>query len=193
MNENFVEKWYVLHTYSGHEYRVKDLLTERVVSLGVKDKVLEILVPDEEKIEIKGAKRRIVKKKAFPGYVLVRIMVEPYQSKTGTEYRMDNNVWYVVRNTDGVSGFVGTKNVPTPISDDEVAVIQGRMKRYSSAPKEELQFNVGDKVEIISGSFMGSFGKIESIDMQHSKLTVMVEIFNRLTPVEGNFDEIHSI
>ncbi|HCB64145.1 MAG TPA: transcription termination/antitermination factor NusG [Fusobacteria bacterium] len=193
MNENFVEKWYVLHTYSGHEYRVKDLLTERVVSLGVKDKVLEILVPDEEKIEIKGAKRRIVKKKAFPGYVLVRIMVEPYQSKTGTEYRMDNNVWYVVRNTDGVSGFVGTKNVPTPISDDEVAVIQGRMKRYSSAPKEELQFNVGDKVEIISGSFMGSFGKIESIDMQHSKLTVMVEIFNRLTPVEVNFDEIHSI
>ena len=108
MNENFVEKWYVLHTYSGHEYRVKDLLTERVVSLGVKDKVLEILVPDEEKIEIKGAKRRIVKKKAFPGYVLVRIMVEPYQSKTGTEYRMDNNVWYVVRNTHGVSGFVGT-------------------------------------------------------------------------------------
>ena len=79
------------------------------------------------------------------------------------------------------------------ISDDEVAVIQGRMKRYSSAPKEELQFNVGDKVEIISGSFMGSFGKIESIDMQHSKLTVMVEIFNRLTPVEVNFDEIHSI
>ena len=148
---------------------------------------------EEKKIEIKGAKRRIVKKKAFPGYVLVRIMVEPYQSKTGTEYRMDNNVWYVVRNTDGVSGFVGTKNVPTPISDDEVAVIQGRMKRYSSAPKEELQFNVGDKVEIISGSFMGSFGKIESIDMQHSKLTVMVEIFNRLTPVEVNFDEIHSI
>lgn len=189
---NLVEKWYVLHTYSGHEYKVKEILSERITSLGVKDKVLEILVPDEEKIEIKGTKRKIVKKKTFPGYVLVKVMVEPYESKTGTEYRMDNNVWYVIRNTDGVSGFVGLGNVPTPIGDEEVEKIQSRMKRYTATP-EEMKYKVGDKVEIINGSFMGSFGDIESIDQDHNKLIVMVEIFNRLTPVEVNLDEIHPL
>lgn len=188
-NNKLVPKWYVLNVRSGYEYKVKNLLKERVDSLKFDDRVLDILVPDEEKIQIRGLKRKIVKKKTFPGYVLVKVMVEPLLVKSGSEYKMDNEVWYVIRNTDGVSGFIGA-GTPVPIDDSEVEIIQQRMERYSASPKEDIKFNINDKVEIVTGSFIGSYGKVASIDPEHGKLTVMVDIFNRLTPVQVKFDEI---
>lgn len=188
--DNLIEKWYVLHTYSGHEYKVKDRLEERAKRLGVEDQILEVLVPDEEKIEIKGAKRTIVQKKCFPGYVLVKVKVEHYSTRLGTEYKMDSSVWYVIKNTDGIVGFVGDGKHPIPIDNSELESIEKRMVRYNSVPREELEFKVGDKVEITNGSFMGSVGNIQQIDEQHYKLIVMVDIFSRQTPVEVNFEEV---
>lgn len=190
--KNLVEKWYVLHTYSGHEYKVQKSLEERAVNLGVKDQIVSILVPDEEKIEVRRNKRKIVQKKCFPGYVLVKILVEPIESKLGLEYKMDNNVWYVIRNTDGVSGFVSSGFFPTPLSNEEIDAIQDRMKRYSEVAVD-VKVKEGDMVEIIRGSFMGSHGKISSIDIEHLKLTVMVDMFGRSTPIEVNFDEVKPV
>lgn len=188
-----VNKWYVLNTYSGHEYKIKRLLEERVERLGISDQIVEILVPDEERIEIKKNKRSIVQKRSLPGYILIKIKSEPKETKMGIEYKICNNVWYIIKNTEGVSKFVGTGNVPVPIEDDQVEAIQSRMKRYSSTSNVETEFKIGDLVEIISGSFMGSSGKISDIDLDHMKITVMVEMFNRLTPFEVNFDEIRSL
>jgi transcriptional antiterminator NusG len=187
---SLVEKWYVIHTYSGHEYKVRDALEERIISLGFKDTILEILVPDEEKIEVKNGKRKIVQKKCFPGYVLAKIKVEPIKAKSGQEYKMSNESWYVIKNTDGVTGFIGSGGFPIPIEEADVENIKKRMKRYTDKPKIESKFKIGDRVEIINGSFMGSFGKISSVDNKRMKLVVMVDIFNRLTPVEVGFEEV---
>lgn len=192
--KTFVEKWYVVNTYSGQEYNVGNLVKERAQSLGAKDKIIEVLVPDEEKIEVRGNKRRIVQKKCFPGYVLIKVLVEATPTKLGVNYKMDSDVWYVIRNTEAVLGFVGVNGNPTPISEEEVEAIQKRMKRYSDTPnEEELKFAIGDVVEIINGSFMGSHGKVSFIDLEHRRVTVLVDIFSRMTPIEVNFSEIRAV
>ena len=171
-------KWYVVHTYSGHEARVAETLRQRVATLGLTDKVFEILIPTQDKIQIKSGKKYSVKEKIFPGYLLVKMLV-------------DDQSWLVVRTTQGVTGFVGSGNKPTPLSPKEVDAIM----QFASlgAPKYKANFSVGEPVKITDGPFSDFLGSIESIDEAHGKLRVLVSIFGRETPVELDFLQVKKI
>ncbi len=161
--------WYVIHTYSGYEDQVADNLRQRIDSIGMQDKVFNVIVPKENQIEIKNGKRRVVERKIFPGYILVQMIV--------TE-----DSWYVVRNTPNVTGFVGTGTTPSPISDDEVKSIQKRMG--VEEPKYKIDFSIGQLVNITDGPFKGFDGAVSEIDESKGKLKVLVNMFGRETPVE---------
>lgn len=164
--------WYVLHTYSGYEDSVVYNLKQRIESMGMDDKIFDVMVPKEKKIKIRDGKRATVEEKIFPGYVLVSMIVT-------------DDSWYVVRNTPNVTGFVGSGTVPTPISDDEVKVIQKRMGM--DEPKYKIEFGVNDLVRITDGPFKGYEGKVSEIDEAKGKVKVLVSIFGRETPVELDF------
>ncbi len=161
--------WYVIHTYSGYEDQVAQNLLHRVDTLGLKDKVFDVVVPKENQIEIKNGKRRIVERKIFPGYILVNMIV--------TE-----DSWYIVRNTPNVTGFVGTGTTPSPMSEDEIKVIQKRMG--VEEPKYMIDYSVGELVNITDGPFKGFDGQIAEIDEAKGKIKVLVSMFGRETPVE---------
>ena len=161
--------WYVIHTYSGYEDQVADNLRQRIDSMGMQDKVFNVIVPKENQIEIKNGKRRVVERKIFPGYILAQMIV--------TE-----DSWYVVRNTPNVTGFVGTGTTPSPISDDEVKSIQKRMG--VEEPKYKIDFSIGQLVNITDGPFKGFDGAVSEIDESKGKLKVLVNMFGRETPVE---------
>lgn len=171
-------RWYVVHTYSGHEARVAETLRQRVATLGQTDKVFELLIPTQDKIHIKHGKKYSVKEKIFPGYLLIKMLV-------------DDDSWLVVRTTQGITGFVGVGNRPTPLSNTEVEAIM----QYASlgAPKFKANFSVGEAVKITDGPFADFLGSIESIDEQHGKLRVLVSIFGRETPVELDFLQVKKI
>jgi len=164
--------WYVLHTYSGYEDSVVSNLQQRIESMGMEDKIFEVIVPKEKKIKIKDGKRTTVDEKIFPGYVLVQMIVT-------------DDSWYVVRNTPNVTGFVGSGTIPTPISDDEVKMIQKRMGLEE--PKFKIEFVTGDLLRITDGPFKGYEGKVSEIDEAKGKIKVLVSIFGRETPVELDF------
>lgn len=164
--------WYVLHTYSGYEDSVVNNLRQRIESMGMDDKIFEVLVPKEKKIKIREGKRSTVEEKIFPGYVLVQMIVT-------------DDSWYVVRNTPNVTGFVGSGTVPTPISDDEVKTIQKRMGLEE--PKYKIEFVVGDLLRVMDGPFKGYEGKVSEIDEAKGKIKVLISIFGRETPVELDF------
>lgn len=161
--------WYVIHTYSGYEDRVAENLRQRIESLGMQDKIFDVIVPKENQIEIKNGRRRIVERRIFPGYVLVEMVV--------TE-----DSWFVVRNTPNVTGFVGSGTTPTPMSEDEVRHIQKRMG--VEEPKYQIDLSVGESVNIVDGPFKGFDGQISEIDEQKGKIKVLVNMFGRETPVE---------
>ena len=161
--------WYVIHTYSGYEDQVAQNLLHRIDTMGMKDKIHDVIVPKENQIEIKNGKRRIVELKIFPGYILVNMDV--------TE-----DSWYVVRNTPNVTGFVGTGTTPSPMSDDEIRVIQKRMG--VEEPKYQINFSLGELVSITDGPFKGFDGQISEIDEGKGKIKVLVSMFCRETPVE---------
>ncbi len=161
--------WYVIHTYSGYEDQVADQLKQRIESMDMQDKIFDITVPKEKQIEIKNGKRRTVKHKIFPNYILVEMIV--------TE---DN--WFVVRNTPNVTGFVGTSTTPSPLSDEEVVAIQKRMG--IEEPKFSIDFSIGELVNITDGPFKGFDGTVNEIDEQKGKIKVLVSMFGRETPVE---------
>lgn len=161
--------WYVIHTYSGYEDQVAQNLLHRIDTMGMKDKIYEVIVPKENQIEIKNGKRRIVERKIFPGYILVSMDV--------TE-----DSWYVVRNTPNVTGFVGTGTNPSPMSEDEIRVIQKRMG--VDEPKYQIDYSVGELVSITDGPFKGFDGQISEIDEGKGKIKVLVSMFGRETPVE---------
>ena len=161
--------WYVIHTYSGYEDQVAQNLKHRIDTLGLKDKVFDVIVPKENQIEIKNGKRRIVERKIFPGYILVNMVV--------TE-----DSWYIVRNTPNVTGFVGTGTTPSPMSGDEIKVIQKRMG--VEEPKFNIDYTVGELVNITDGPFKGFDGQIAEIDESKGKIKVLVSMFGRETPVE---------
>ncbi len=167
--------WYVVHCYSGSENKVKHNLEQRVESMGMKDKIFEVIVPTEEEIEIKDGKRRVVERRIFPGYVLVNMI-------------MDEDSWYVVRNTPGVTGFVGLGNKPTPLRPEEVAKILKRME--SETPRIKVTFEPGQRVRIIDGPFRDFTGKVAHIDMERAKVRVLVNFFGRETPVELDFLQV---
>lgn len=171
-------RWYVIHTYSGHEARVAETLRQRVTTLGQTDKVFEVLIPTQDKIQIKHGKKSTIKEKMFPGYIMVRMIV-------------DDNSWLVVRTTAGVTGFVGVGDKPTPLTNSEVEAIKQFIQ--IGAPKYKANFSVGEAVKITDGPFNDFLGSIESIDEEHGKLKVLVSIFGRETPVELDFLQVKKI
>lgn len=171
-------KWYVVHTYSGHENKVSTTLKQRVESEHLEDKIVDILVPTQDKIEIKGGKRVGVKEKIFPGYILVKMV-------------LDDTSWLAVRTTQGVTSFVGIGNKPTPISDAEVATIVKFTQ--TEAPVYKQVFMANDTVKIVDGPFAEFIGKVDSVDEERGKVKVLVSIFGRETPVELDFLQVQKI
>lgn len=167
--------WYVVHCYSGYENKVRHNLEQRIETMGMKAKIFDVVVPTEEEIEIKNGKRRTVERRVFPGYILVQMI-------------MDEDSWYVVRNTPGVTGFVGMGNEPTPLRPEEVSQIVKRME--AEAPRIKVTYKLGQKVRIIDGPFNDFIGTVSDIDMERAKVRVMVSFFGRETPVELDFLQV---
>lgn len=187
------KRWYMIHTYSGYENKVKTDLEKRIESLNLSDRVFRVLVPEEEKYEIKRGKRKKVTKKLFPGYVMVEMNVKKEQTLDGIGYKVDDEAWYVIRNTAGVTGFVGIGTEPSPLEPEEARNLLAKMGIHVERKKHEkidLDFKIKDRVEIVGGAFEGSFGNVSSIDFEHSKVKVMIDLFGRMTPVEVEFDEV---
>ncbi|HET7521705.1 MAG TPA: transcription termination/antitermination protein NusG [Bacillales bacterium] len=174
------KNWYVVHTYSGYENKVKANLEKRVESMGMTDKIFRILVPVEEETEMKNGKRKTAMKKVFPGYVLAEMV-------------MTDDSWYVVRNTPGVTGFVGSAGAgskPTPLLPDEIDAILKKMGIKEQKKTVDVDFGVKDKVKVKEGPFADFVGSIEDIDLERQKLKVHVNMFGRETPVELEFDQV---
>lgn len=170
--------WYVIHTYSGYEEQVAENLKQRVESLGMEDKIFQVLVPKEKQIEIKNGHRRTVEKRIFPGYVLVEMIVA-------------DDSWYIVRNTPNVTGFIGMKVRPTPMSKEEIERIQKRMG--VEEPKYKIEFNIDDLVRINDGPLKGFEGKVTDIDEDKGKIKVLVSMFGRETPVSMDFLQVKKV
>ena len=170
--------WYVIHSYSGYENKVKLNLETRTKSMHMEDRIYDVAIPMEDVVEIKNGKKVTVKKKVFPGYILVRM-------------RLDDDSWYTVRNTPGVTGFVGGSNTPTPLSRREVERFLG-VEKEEEKPKPRFKpaFDINDMVRVVTGPFADFNGRIEDIDLDQSKVTVLVNIFGRDTPVELGFEDI---
>jgi transcriptional antiterminator NusG len=167
--EDTSKQWYAIHTYAGYEEKVAEAIRQRIETLEMADKIFDVIVPKEKQIEIKNGKRRVVEKRIFQGYVLVQMA-------------MSDDAWVMVRNTPNVTGFVGSGNTPTPVSDEEMEKIKKRMGVKD--PTHKLNFSVGEVVNIIDGPFKGFDGAINEIDGQKGKIKVLVNMFGRETPVE---------
>lgn len=167
--------WYVIHTYSGYENKVRQNLMHRIETMEMQDQIFRVIVPTEEEIEIKNGQRRTVHKKVFPGYVLVQM-------------RMNDNSWYVVRNTPGVTSFVGHGNRPTPLDDTEVKAILKQMEE--EAPKVRVSYQVGQAIKITDGPFTDFEGIVDAIDHERGRVRVLVSFFGREAPVELDFLQV---
>ena len=162
-------QWYAIHTYSGYEEKVAASIKQRINAVDMADKIFDCIVPKEKQIQIKNGKRKVVDAKIFQGYVLV-------------EMKLTDETWYIVRNTPGVTGFVGADTTPTPVSEQEMRKIKKRMG--VEEPKHQIDFSVGEVVSIVDGPFKGFDGSIAEIDAVKGKIKVMVSMFGRDTPVE---------
>jgi len=167
--------WFVIHCYSGYENKVRHNLEQRIETMGMKDMIFDVVIPTQEEIEVKDGKRRSVERHIFPGYVLVNL-------------QLTEESWYVVRNTPGVTGFVGMGNDPTPLRPEEVAQIIKRME--ADAPTVKVTYKVGERVRIIDGPFNDFRGVVAEIDMERTKVRVNVSFFGRETPVELDFLQV---
>lgn len=168
-------KWYIVHTYSGHENKVKKSLLQRIQSLGFEDRIFDIIVPTRNTIKVSQGKKETVKEKIFPGYVLIRMI-------------LDDESWLLVRTTQGVTAFIGAGNKPTPISEKEVEAIKKFMKLEE--PLYKTAFTKGEAVKIVDGPFSDFLGAVDEIDETKGKLKVLVSIFGRETPVELDFLQV---
>jgi len=171
-------RWFVVHTYSGHEQRVAQQLKQRVESMNLEDKILEILIPTQDRIEIRSGAKQQIKEKIFPGYILVKMV-------------LNEQAWLTVRTTNGVTGFIGVGNKPTPLDQEEVRSIQKFVNM--KAPKFKAKFSVGEAVKIIDGAFAEFLGSVDSIDEEKGKIKVLVSIFGRETPVELDLLQVTKI
>ncbi len=167
--------WYVIHCYSGYENKVKHNLEQRIETMQMQDQIFQVVVPTEDEMEVRDGKRRVVERRVFPGYILVQMI-------------LNNDSWYVVRNTPGATGFVGMGNEPTPLRPEEVQAIMKRME--AEAPKIKVTFKPGQKVRIIDGPFNEFIGMVDEIDMERAKVRVLVSFFGRETPVELDFLQV---
>ena len=168
-------QWFVVHCYSGYENKVRHNLEQRIETMGMRDKIYDVVIPTQEEVEVKDGKRRVVERHVFPGYVLVNMV-------------LSDESWFVVRNTPGVTGFVGMGNDPTPLRPEEVAQILKRME--AEAPHIKVSFKMGERVRIIDGPFNDFRGTVAEIDADRSKVRVMVNFFGRETPVELDFLQV---
>lgn len=171
-------KWYVAHTYSGHENKVAQALKQRVESMELTNYIFEVMIPTENKIRVSKGKKQETAEKIFPGYLLVKMI-------------LTDESWLTVRTTPGITSFVGVGNKPTPISEKEVEAIKKFMEQ--EAPKYKATFSVGEAVKIIDGPFTDFLGNVESIDQDRGKVRVLVSIFGRETPVELDFLQVSKI
>ena len=175
LQEHPDSEWYVIHTYSGYENKVKRNLEHRIASMDVKDKIFQVIVPTQAEEEIKDGQRRRVQKKVFPGYVLVQM-------------KLTDDSWYVVRNTPGVTGFVGSGNKPVALDENEVKSILGQMRQEK--PRIKVGFQKGETVRVIDGPFTEFFGKVDEIHPDKGKVRILVSFFGRETPVELDFLQV---
>ena len=174
------KQWYVVHTYSGFENKVKANIEERVGSLGMKDKFGQILIPTENVVELKEGKKKVAVKKVFPGYILV-------------EMEMSDETWTLVKNIPKVTGFVGGGSAPSPLAEKEVETIIQQMDASVATPRSRVQFNRGDAVRIVAEPFLGFNGVVDDVDPDHGKVKVLVSIFGRATPVELDFLQVEKL
>ncbi len=168
-------EWYVIHSYAGYEKKVQKNLQYRIESMDMQDQIFQIVVPTEDEVELKDGVRRITERRVFPGYILVEMV-------------MNEGSWYVVRNTPGVTGFVGSGSKPIPLREDEVSHILKRME--AEAPKIKVNFKVGQKVRIVEGPFVDFMGVVDAIDLDRARVRVLVNFFGRETPVELDFLQV---
>ena len=171
------KQWYIIHTYSGYEEKVKLNLERRVISMGMEDKISQIIIPAGNVVEFKKGKRQISSRKFYPGYLLIQM-------------EMNDESWHVVRGTPKVTGFIGTGLTPTSVSDEEVQHIINEIKEGEDKPKPKVIFESGEMVKIMEGPFSGFSGVVDEVNQERGKLRVMVSIFGRSTPVELDFLQV---
>ena len=172
--------WYAIHTYSGYENKVRSHLEARIASMDMRNKIFRVIVPMEEEVEIKQGQRRTVQRKVFPGYVLVEMI-------------MSDEAWYVVRNTPGVTSFVGSGTRPVPLQDHEIKSILKQVNQETEKPKAKISFSKGQSVRVIDGPFTEFIGTVSDINMDRNKVTVLVSFFGRETPVVLDFLQVEKI
>ena len=188
----YEKKWYIIHTYSGYEKKVATDLEKRIESLNLTDRVFRILVPEEEVLEEKRGKMVKVPRKLFPSYVMIEMLSVREENELGLGYRVDSDAWYVIRNTNGVTGFVGVGSDPIPLSDEEASDLLAKIgvEANENENRFNIEFKVGERVVVKKDSFYDQTGEISSIDYEHGRVTVMLEVFGRLTPVELEYNEV---
>jgi transcriptional antiterminator NusG len=169
--------WYVVHSYSGYENKVKSNLEQRIATMGMQDKIFRVVVPTEEEVEIRDGQKKTSRRRVFPGYILVHMV-------------LDEESWYVVRNTPGVTGFVGTGTRPVPLKEEEVDKILRRMEEEQ--PRIRVYFRVGETVRIVEGPFADFMGQVDEIYPERGKVRVLVSFFGRETPVEMDFLDVET-
>jgi len=175
-----MKKWYIVNVFSGYENQVKTDLEQRIKTTGMENQIFQVLVPTEDVVELHGGKRKTVNRKFFPGYILV-------------EMEMNDNSWYVVRNTSKVTGFVGAGNKPIPLSEEEVENILGQLAGTRPRPRPSAEFKPGDNVKVVDGPFNNFIGSVDEVHAEKTKLKVMVSIFGRPTPVELDFLQVEKM
>jgi transcriptional antiterminator NusG len=174
------KRWYVIHTYSGHENKVKTILEREIKLHGMEDKIVNVIIPTEEVMEMKNGKRTTSAKKFLPSYILV-------------EMEMTKETWHLIRNTPGVTSFVSSGEKPQPLRQEEIERIMAQMDRTRTRATSEIPFKIGDPVKVIDGPFSDFSGVVNEINPERGKLKVMVSIFGRSTPVELNFLQVKSV
>jgi transcriptional antiterminator NusG len=175
------KKWYIIHTYSGYERKVKLNLEEQFSNTPSKrDQFGEVVIPTEEVVEVRAGKKKLSTRKFFPGYIMISVV-------------MDQDIWYMIKNTPKVTGFLGSAHDPIPLSDEEVGVIMAQIKGESSRPKPKSTFEKGENVRVIEGPFLNFNGVVEDVNLDKGKVRVMVSIFGRATPVELEFPQVERV
>lgn len=190
------KKWFMIHTYSGYEKKVKTDLEQKIEALSMNEIVTDILVPEEQSVELRRGKKKVISRKLFPGYVMLNMFTTREESEEGINYKVDSDAWYIIRNTNGVTGFVGVGSDPIPMEDHEVENIF-RVIGYSLENSENddselvaVDFETGDYVILLDGGFANQKGKVAEINLENKKVKVMVEMFGRMTPVEVSITDV---
>jgi transcriptional antiterminator NusG len=173
-------QWYAIHTYSGYETKVRESLKERMKARGFEDCLADVLIPSEEVVELRKGKRRITERKIFPGYILIKL-------------KLNDDTWHVVKNTPKITGFVGSRSEPSPVSEEDVQAIVSQMTDDSTKPKPKVMFRTGEPVRVVDGPFNNFIGVVEEVNPDRGKLKVTVSIFGRSTPVELDFLQVEKL